>query len=86
MLKTMKATVTDVELTFPEGGALETRVGVIDGGFEDWMLEAALFDTAYFWFDDVSEISLGEDVGDDTIITKIFDTYEVSEECEVEDE
>ncbi len=68
----IKAQVVDVELTFAEGDTLETRVGVIEGGFEDWMMDGNLEASLYFLFDEVNEIELNAEIGDGTYISKIL--------------
>lgn len=65
----MKATLVDVLIA--QKGVNErvsTTVGVVEGGWQDWMLDTVLDRDTFFWFDNLDDIVVGADMGDDVII------------------
>lgn len=85
----MKAILRDVELTFPDDPdhPLETVVGVLEGAWDNGMMETGLDDRVYFWFDSVDDLVEGEEIGDGVVISRVFgEPYESEDEYEPEDE
>lgn len=80
-MKTMKVIIQDVELTFDEDiSPTETKVGVLEGEWDDGMMDTNLDAEVYFFFDDVSEMVEGAELGDGTFISKIYgEPYERAE-------
>lgn len=76
----MTATLVDVKLQFEDGGTALTQVGVVEGGFQDWMVDSNLDCTVYFFFDDLAEIEVGAELGDGTTIVEIYDQPYIREE------
>ena len=64
------ATLVDVLIQYKDedNTPIETRVGVVEGGLTDEMFDTDLDNSVFFWFDDMSEIVVGADMGDDIIV------------------
>lgn len=87
MKETMKATLCDVvieidgDVDFPR----EVTVGVVEGGWQLGMESTDIDVSTYFFFDELSEIEIGADLGDNTRIIGFQDEglfYAAEEEYE----
>lgn len=79
-MRTAKATLVNVKIEgkgVDAGSPLSTTVGVVEGGWQDWMLETELDGKVFFWFDELADIEVGTDTGDDVIVEIESEPYEV---------
>lgn len=84
---TMRAEIREIAYKWSEGdpdeGELVGYIGVVEGGFQEWMVDTTLDSTVFRWYDSREELDalkVGDDMGDGAIITRIDPDILVREE------
>jgi hypothetical protein len=89
-MATMKVTLWDVDIVYTgvnpatdSETPIHTKVGVVEGDWQDGMEDTSIDMSVFYWFDDPSEVVVGATMCEDKIVAIDGDPYTQEEEYEI---